>query len=328
MDERFKVDNLNLSKYYKDMRKNAELLHEKNPPFYDENGIYVDPFNPDCYSIRLYSIIYNDILYVGNEQIPYSDEHDNKEKTFNLIDYWFRGNNCNFKILYEYQKVHNKSINYKGYGCNQDILNIIKKIIVKEINANLNINNVGVLDKETNNIKSWYGKKISIYKQSLRKTLKNMTIEDMSKYILMIIEDIENNNIKWGNMLYFNNRYWLISDIKEDVDDRNAFFSEYDHIDDKYIAILVFFKEYLLGELIKKLNGYYYKSIFSKKEYIRNPKCKYLDLFRSKNLFTHKKPIEFILSMCYKEVYEGALNNQYKQYLSFKEKLYKNIYSK
>lgn len=328
MMNEIKIDNLNLSKYYDDMRKTSEILHSKNPSFFDEFGNVVDPFNPDAYSIRLYAIIYNDILYAGNEQIPYADDYDNKERTYNLIDYWFRGNNCNFKILYEYQKVHNKSVNYKGYGCNQNILNIIKKLIVDEINANLNINGVGTLDKEKNNIKSWYGKNISIYKQSLRKTLKNMTIEEMSNYILMILEDIESNMNKWANMLYFNNRYWLISDIQEDVENRNKFFEGNNHVDDKYIAVLIIFKELLLWEIVKKLNGKYYNSIFSKKEYIRNPKCKSLELYKAKNLFTHKKPIEFILSLCYKEVYEGAVNSQYKQYLEFKQKLYKNIYSK
>lgn len=322
-----KIDNLNLSKYYDNMRKTSEILHSKNPPFFDEFGNVVDPFNPDAYSIRLYAIIYNDILYVGNEQIPYADDYDNKEHTYNLIDYWFRGNNCNFKILYEYQKVHNKSVNYKGYGCNQNILNIIKKLLVDKINANLNVNGVGTLDKEKNNIKSWYGKNISIYKQSLRKTLKNMTIEEMSNYILMILEDIESNMNKWANMLYFNNRYWLISDIQEDVENRNKFFEGNNHVDDKYIAVLIIFKELLLWEIVKTLNDKYYNSIFSKKEYIRNPKCKSLELYKAKNLFTHKKPIEFILSLCYKEVYEGAVNSQYKQYMEFKQKLYKNIYS-
>ena len=243
MRNKIKIDNLNLSKYYNDMRKTSEILHSKNPPFFDEFGNVVDPFNPDAYSIRIYSIIYDDILYVGNEQVPY-DDYDNKEHTYNLIDYWFRGNNCNFNILYEYQKVHNKSVNYKGYGCNQEILNIIKKKIVEEISANLNVNNVGSLDKEKNNIKSWYGKNISIYKQSLRKMLKTMTIEEMSNYILMILEDIERNENKWANMLYFNNRYWLISDIQEDVEDRNKFFEGNNHVNDKYIAVLIIFKEF------------------------------------------------------------------------------------
>lgn len=327
MEQTIKVDKLNLSQYYEPMIKNSEELHVMNPGFFDENGNFVDPFNPDAYSIRLYNIMYNDILFIGNEQIPYTNEYDNKENTYNLIDYWFRGNNCNFNILYEFSKVHNKSINYKGYGCNQNILNIIKEKLIELFKATLNVNNIGTLDKDNNNIKSWYGKNISLYKQSLRKIFKEMSIEDMSKYLLIIIDDIESNINKWANMLYFNNRYWLISDIQEDVEKRNKFFEGNNHVDDRYIGILIIFKELLLWEIIKKMEGKYYNSIFSKKEYIKNPKCKSLDLYKAKNLFTHKKPIEFILSICYKQVYEGAVNSQYKQYMEFKQKLYKKIYS-
>lgn len=321
------LSQLNLSQYYEPMRKISEELHDINPGFFDENGNFVDIFNPDAYSLRLYNIIHEDKLYIGNEQIPYTNEYDNKENTYNLIDYWFRGKNCNFNILYQFSKVHNKSINYKGYGCNQHILNIIKEKIIELIGPSLNVNNIGTLDNNNNNIKSWYGKNISLYKQALRKIFKEMSIEELSEYLLMIIDDMENNLNKWANMLYFNNRYWLISDIQEDIEKRNKFFEGNNHVDDKYIGILIILKELLLWEFGKVYKCNYYKSIFSKKEYIKNPKCKSLDLYKAKNLFTHKKPIELILSICYKEVYEGTVNNYYKEYMEFKERLYKQIYS-
>lgn len=325
--ENFKgaIKALRLERYYDPMRRKCEMLHDEHSGYFDEMGQYVDNWNPDAYCIRIFYIEYKNVLYVGNEQIPIESEYNNKERTYNLIDYWFRGKNCNYDILYQYDRIHNKSISFRGYGCNQSILDLAKNELIESIKANLNVTNIG--EMTSNDIKKMYGKNISLYKQKMRKNLKtNVTSDDFCRYVIMILEDIKSNVNKWGNMLYFKNRYWLISNMQEDIEDRESFFKDYEHVDETYINILIFLKEYLLWQYCRMMTRQ--QSIFDKINYIDNSKCKSLRLYDANNLFTDKKPIYIMLGLCYKNVFEETFHNQYKQFQEFKRNMYQQIYTK
>ena len=274
-------------------------------------------------------MFYKDKLYLGNEQIPVSAEMDNKERTANIIEYWFRGDNSNYISLHEFIGVHNKSISYRGCGCNQGLLNIIKAKVIETIKTNLNVNDIGEMNSDE--LKNQYGKIISIYKARTRKLLKNTDVFSFVDEILNIIEDIENNKIAWLNMLYNKNRYWFISENEQDKKEVEEFLRTYtlcnkDLIDDVYIAVLIIFKEYFLWQTCELCNGHYWKTIFSKKLYIESPKCTEHELYDWKKMWDNSKPIDLILSICYKEVYEGKIVKDKSDYKKFRNKLYKNIH--
>lgn len=321
------IRGLNLyERYYNILRDTSKKLHDKNPGYYDEDGNFIDVFNPDAYIIRFYLIQHEDKLYLGNEQIP-NDEYDNTERTTRLIDYWFRGDNCNNFTLYEIDNVHNKSINKKGYGCNQFTLSKIKAEIIEKLKTVININ-VNDIPKDEINFYKLYGKHISMYKANLRRNiLKNMPQEEFAMYVSYILNDIIKDKYKWANMLRFKNRYWLISKLEEDIQSRNDFFKDYEHVDDKYIAILVLLKEVLFYHIILLLNNKTYISVFSKLNYITNNICSVKNLYNLNSLYTDKTAIRLLMSIQYKHVYDDKLIETYKNFLSFKRMLYKQIYS-
>jgi len=326
------IKELKLDSYYNDLRNNCLKLWKKKKEegldgFYD--GInFIDIYNPDIYSIVIYLIHHDNKLYIGNEQIPLSKDMDNKQRTVNMIEYWFRGNNSNYTVLYEFTGIHNKSINCKGYGCNQDILRIIKNKIIEKIITNLNIYDIGELKEKE--VENQYGRLISIYKSSVRRLLKKTTVEDFSNTILVVLKDIERNKNKWCKILYEKNRYWFISEYEQDKKEVKEFLSLYGYNnecykDELYKAVLIIFKEYFLWQLCEDLTGNYWKTVFSKKDYIKSPKCTYHELYDWKKLFDNHKPISIILSICYKNVYEDKIIKDYSYYKKFRNKLYKNI---
>lgn len=317
------------TKYWSILRENSKKLQDEHldDGYYDEEGRYIDTYNPDAYIIRLYIIYKDNKLYLGNEQIPNTPDYDNHKRTANMIEYWFRGDNCFYTLIHEFVGVHNKSIsdNGRGCGCNQFILNQIKKEVIETIKTNLNVTEIGDIDSEE--IKLQYGKNISMYKAETKKMLKTTTVESFSDTLYTILSDIQRNPIKWANFLYNKNRYFLISLEEDDEIERNIFLSNYGSIDDKYVAVLLIMKEYLLWQVSEYLNSKnnYYKTIFSKMDYIRNPKCTAIELYDWKKMWDNSKPIEIILSICYKTVYESEVVKQKGIYKKFRQKLYSNI---
>lgn len=321
------------TKYYDDLRKNSISLYEKRKLEYEyqyyEDGAYYDIYNPDAYNVVLYLIHYKDKIYVGNEQIPTEIDIDNKKRTVNMIEYWFRGNNSNYVILHEFIGVNNKSINYRGCGCNQYLLNIIKAKIIEKIKTNLNVN--GIYDIDSYELENQYGKTISIYKAKTRKLLKSTPVHDFANNILTIMNDIETNTNIWLNTLYEKNRYWLISEDEQDKKEVKEFLSIYGYgseccDDELYKAILIIFKEYLLWQTCEKYLGNY--SIFNKKAYLMNPQCTAHELYDWKRMWDNSKPINLILSICYKQIHEWKITKDKANYKKFRNNLYKNINNK
>lgn len=326
------VKSLNLnSKYWLELRRNSENLQKAHPDegYYTDEGAYIDIYDPDAYSEIMFLIWKNDKLYLGNEQVPNEPGRDNTKKTANMIEYWFRGDNCSYSIIHEFVGVHNKSIseNERGCGCNQKTLNKIKAAIIEAINTNLNVNDIGKIDADE--LKDQYGKIISLYKARTRKLLKNTTVEEFSKTFLQLMSDIEMNKTQWVNMLYYNNRYWLISEYEKDIEDRNKFLCEYGSTDELYIAVLIIMKEYMLWQLCELISNKrnYYKTVFSKRNFIANPKCSEGELYDWKKMWDNSKAIDIILSICYKEVFEGKIVGDKRDFKLFRNKLYEKIYS-
>lgn len=326
------VKSLNLnSKYWSILRKNSEKLQVAHPDegYYTDDGVYIDIYDPDAYTEIMFLIWKDDKLYLGNEQVPNEPGRDNTKRTANMIEYWFRGDNCSYSILHEFIGVHNKSVSDKGVGCgcNQKNLNKIKTEIIAAITTNLNVNDIGEIDADE--LKNQYGKIISLYKARARKLLKNTTIEKFSKTFIQLISDIEMNKTAWANVLFYNNRYWFISEYDEDIEKRNKFLSEYGALDDLYIAVLIIMKEYLLWQLCELMNdsGNYYKTVFSKRQYISNPKCTEVELYDWKRMWDNTKAIDIILSICYKNVYEAKITTDKRDFKRFRNKLYEQIYS-
>lgn len=321
---------LNLNKYFDILYNNSKKLQLANPDsgYYTEDGAYVDIYNPDAYIIRLFLIYKDNKMYLGNEQIPNTPDYDNYKRTANMIEYWFRGDNAFYTVLYEFIGVHNKSVSERGCGCNQKTLNIIKGEIIEAIKTNLNVNDIGEIDSEE--IKLQYGKNISMYKAETRKLLKNTSVNDFSNQIIRIINNILENPVQWANFLYEKNRYFLISLEEDDITQRNDFLSKYGNLDKEYIAVLIIMKEYFLWQLTEYLytDSNYFKTIFSKLNYIYNPKCTTLELYDWKRMWDNTKPIEIILSICYKHVFSGEVSRQKGMYRKFRENLYKNISKK
>ena len=315
------------NRYYEILRRNSEELQRQNPDsgYYTEDGMYVDIYDPNAYIIRLYLIYKDGKLYLGNEQIPNTPSYDNHKRTANMIEYWFRGDNCFYTVLHEFVGVHNKSISERGCGCNQYTLNKIKTEVIEAIKTNLNVNNIGEIDSEE--IKTQYGKNISIYKSELRKLLKDTSVQAFSDTLAIIITHIKMNIRIWANFLYNKNRYFLISTEEEDVIEREDFLSSFGDNDQLYIGVLLIMKEYLLWQTCEYLSNpsNYYKTIFSKIDYITNPKCTSTSLYDWKRMFDNDKPIEIVLSICYKDVFEGAIVKQKGMYRNFRKKLYENI---
>lgn len=322
--------------YYADLRHNSEQLWNKRIneyalyTYYD-NGAYIDIYNPDAYNVNLFLIHDKDKMYIGNEQIPVEIGKDNKQRTVNMIEYWFRGNNSSYVTLHEFIGIHNKSINYKGCGCNQHILNLIKMKVITSIKTNLNVNEIGEI--KSDELIDQYGKIISKYKAKTRKLLKRTTVTEFADKIFGILVDIERNTNIWMNILYEKNRYWLISENEQDKKEVREFLSTYGYgiecaDDELYKAVLIIFKEYLLWQTCEKYSGHYYKTIFSKKQYLINPHCTTHELYDWKKMWDNSKPIDIILSICYKEVYEGKVVKDKSNYKRFRNNLYKNINNK
>lgn len=319
--------------YYDDLRHNSESLYQKrkleDDYEYYEDGAYYDIYNPDAYNENLYLIHDKDKMYIGNEQIPVEVGTDNKQRTVNMIEYWFRGNNSNYVILHEFIGVHNKSISYRGCGCNQYLLNIIKAKIIEKIKTNLNVNDI--YEIESSELEKQYGKTISIYKARTKKLLKKTPVYEFADNILVILNDIETNTNIWLNMLYEKNRYWLISENEQDKKEVKEFLSTYGYgkeccDDELYKAILIIFKEYLLWQTCEKYLGNY--SIFNKKQYLMKPQCTTHELYDWKKMWDNSKPINLILSICYKTIYESKITKDKSDYKKFRNNLYKNINNK
>jgi len=316
--------------YYAILRRNSERLHLERLSedyTYYEDGAYYDIYNPDAYNIVLYLIHNNDKMYLGNEQIPLSIGTENKQRTINMIEYWFRGNSSEYVVIHEFNHVHNKSISYYGCGCNQVVLNDIKSKIINKIKTNLNVKNINEID--SCEIEKQYGKTISIYKAKTRKLLKKTPVHEFADKLLVILNDIELNTIAWMNMLYDKNRYWLISENEQDKEEVRKFLSTYGYSkecndDELYKAILVIFKEYLLWQTCK-MYMHNQHNIFNKKNYIANPKCTTHELYDWKKMWDNSKPINIILSICYKDVYENIIIMEKSEYKKFRNNLYKNI---
>lgn len=328
--EQLKLD----ENYYKDLRHNSEKLWkirklEYEYQFFDDCGAYYDIYNPDAYNENIYLIHDKDKMFLGNEQIPVEACMDNKQRTVNMIEYWFRGNSSDYVILHEFIGIHNKSINYRGCGCNQSLLNFIKSKIIEVIKTNLNVNDIGEI--ETSELEKQYGKTISKYKAKTRKLLKKTSVNEFADNILVILNDIESNINIWLNMLYEKNRYWLISENEQDKKEVTEFLSEYGYgpecpHDEIYKAVLIIFKEYLLWQTCEKYSGNC--SIFDKKQYIMKPQCTEHSLYDWKKMWDNTKPINLILSICYKNVHEWKITKDKSDYKRFRNKLYKNINNK
>lgn len=322
------VNSLNLNeKYWSVLRKNSEKLHRAHisESYYTDDGVYVDVYDPNAYIIRLFLIYKDNKMFLGNEQIPNTPDYNNHKRTANMIEYWFRGDNCFYTLLHEFVGVHNKSISEIGCGCNQKEINKIKIEVIEAIKTNLNVNDIGEIDSEE--IKKQFGKNISSYKARTKKLLKDTSVKSFSDTLVLILDHIIENKYKWANFLYNKNRYFLISLEEEDIAERDTFLSKYGYNSELYIAVLIIMKEYLLWHLSELLgNKYnYYKTVFSKTNYIKNPKCTTNELFDWKKMWDNSKPIEIILSICYKNVYEGEVVKQKGMYRQFRQKLYKNI---
>lgn len=311
--------------YWNDLRHNSELLQKKyaSSAYYNDDGSYVDIYDPDAYKINLFIIFKDNKLYLGNEQIPNDPSVDNKQRTANMIEYWFRGDNCNYCILWEFIGVHNKSISERGGGCNQSLLNVIKYKVIETIKTNLNVQNIGELDQ--NELKDQFGKIISQYKTKTRKLLKKTDIQLFADTINIILGDIQKNYVTWMNTLFFKNRFWFISQYEDDIKERTLFLDTFGHSDELYIAVLIIFKEYLLWQTVEVQNGHYWQTVFSKTTYIANPKCTTYELYDWKKLFDNSKPINMILSICYKTVYENKIIKEKSDFKKFRNLLYKNI---
>ena len=321
--------------YWSTLRYNCEQLWKKRRLEYDytfyDDGLYVDIYNPDAYNENLYLIHDKDKLYIGNEQIPIEIGTDNKQRTVNMIEYWFRGNNSDYVTLHEFIGIHNKSISNerRGCGCNQALLNLIKSKVIEVIKTNLNVNDIGDID--STELQKQYGKIISKYKAKTKKLLKTTSVNEFANTILVILNDIERNMDIWLNILFEKNRYWFISENEQDRSEVNSFLCNYGYgekcvDDDLYKAVLIIFKEYLLWQTCEKYSGYY--TIFDKKLYIAHPKCTSYELYDWRKMWDNSKPIDIILSICYKQVYEGKIVKDKANYKKFRNKLYKNISNK
>ena len=326
------VSSLNLNeKYWLVLRNNSEELQKahQGEGYYTDDGAWIDIYAPAAYTEIMFLIYKDNKLYLGNEQVPNEPGRDNTKKTANMIEYWFRGDNCSYTILHEFVGVHNKSIseNERGCGCNQKTLNKIKAEIIESIQTNLNVNDIGKIDADE--LKDQYGKIISLYKGRTRKLLKNTSVEEFSKTFLQLMNDIETNKSAWANVLFYNNRYWLISEYSEDIEKRNRFLTEYGSVDELYIAVLIIMKEYMLWQLCELMSNKenYYKTVFSKRKFIANPKCSESELYDWKKMWDNTKAIDIILSICYKEVFEGKIVADKRDFKQFRNKLYKQIYS-
>ena len=93
--------------------------------------------------------------------------------------------------------------------------------------------------------------------------------------------------------------------------------------DELYKAVLIIFKEYLLWQTCEKYLGN--TSIFNKKSFIEQPKCTAHELYDWKKMWDNSKPINLILSICYKNVYQWKIIKDKADYKRFRNKLYKNI---
>lgn len=324
------VKELNLNeRYYDTLKENSIKLHKKNLDkcYYTEEGLLVDIYEPDAYTEILFLIWKDDKVYLGNEQIPNMPDTDNKKKTANMIEYWFRGNNYNYTILHEFIGVHNKSISERGCGCNQYILNQIKREVIEAIKTNLNVNDIGEVDSEE--IKIQYGKAISMYKMKTKKLLKSTGVNKFCEVYIQILEDIERNEIAWANMLHDKNRYWLISTQDDDIVEREKFMRKYGRNDELYLAVLIILKEYLLWQLCELISsrGNYYNTVFSKKQFIANPRCCQEELYDWKKMWDNTKAITMTLSICYKNVYEGKIVSDMRDFKQFRNNLYAQLYS-
>ena len=326
------IKSLNLNdKYWSVLRENSKKLQAAHPDegYYTDEGAYIDIYDPNAYTEIMFLIHKDNKLYLGNEQVPNEPGRDNTKKTANMIEYWFRGDNCSYTILHEFVGVHNKSISDKcvGCGCNQKNLNKIKHEIIETIQTNLNVNDIGEIDADE--LKNQYGKIISLYKAKTRKLLKNTSVEEFSNTFLHLMSDIELNKNEWARILFHHNRYWLISEYEEDIESRNKFLNEYGSIDELYIAVLIIMKEYLLWQLCELMSNKknYFKTVFSKRSFIANPKCSESELYDWKKMWDNSKAIDIILSICYKEVFEAKIVADKRDFKLFRTKLYEQIYS-
>ena len=317
------------SKYYDTLRENCVKLQKQHPDegYYDDDGSFIDIYDPNAYTVIIFLIWKDDKVYLGNEQIPNLPGEDNKKRTASMIEYWFRGTNYSYTILHEFINVHNKSISERGCGCNQYLLNQIKREVIEAVKTNLNVNDIGEIDSEE--LKVQYGKNISMYKMRTKKLLKKTSIEEFCETYITLLNDIERNEIPWANMLHDKNRYWLISTQDDDSKERELFLSTYGHNDELYIAVLVIMKEYLLWQLCELISNKsnYWNTVFSKKNFIKNPKCSVKELFDWKRMWVNTKAITITLSICYKQVWEDTIVRFMSQFRCFRNNLYAQIYS-
>jgi len=273
-------------------------------------GRYYEMLNRDEFSVGydewIYMLEMNGVRYVGNLQVPRYDEHTDT-RIPDKYKYWFSGTSNQFKILYIYEYTHNHNL------YNQRIFNVIKKDIVNALYNNFNVQQL----PDEYDIKDMFGKHISNWQRKIRNSLKKYTIQDCRQDLCDILNEIDQNPVRWGNLLVMYNRFSYISLDENDVKRR-----DYIGFNDWSIekqCLFIHMKDWLTMITINTLNKKKSDNVEFYRIKLKN--CKFFNeqMFNTikSNFFDHRNVIRIILSMMYLSSTDKHVMTTYNKYIQW-----------
>lgn len=304
------VNELNLDKYYDGFERN------------DNSFNYL-------VEIYAYKIYYNDefVLYIGNKQRPITMSFDYCDEKYNIAEYWLNGNNDEIIILHRYENTSNSLFDRETKSGNklhnQKLLNEIKTEIVNKLKPNFNVQII----PEDFDITKQIGKNINIFKKIINSTLHQYQFNDYVDDFLYILETIKTNTLYWHKYLILKNRYWLISENKNDIEERKNIL--FDELTLSQKALVIVMKEWLAMIINEShINPNYNMHIDNIIYKLNNIRFKNIELFNSikSRFFENKTAIKLILSTMYSNSTPRQIEDVYVRFMGWRKNYMTKIF--
>lgn len=300
------------------MKKLKELVDELHlEKFYDDFQRNDDSYK---YIVELYAYTVNDVTYIGNRQIPKTDNSDYTNVKYSTAEYWLNGDCDIFTVLYRYDGTSNSLYDPETQTgnklANQHLLNDIKKLIIDYVKSNFNIQ----ILPEGYDIIDQIGKQISDWKKKITSKLRLYDIVEFIDDLQIILESIKKNPLYWHKYLITKNRFWFISMYENDIEERrNIMFDSFNN-DQK--AVIIVMKEWLAMIINEShINPSYNMHIDNVLYKLRNGHYMNIKLFEDSKskFFSHKTCIKLILSTMYANSTEMQIEQVYKKFMKWRE---------
>lgn len=296
---------------------------------------FYNSFIRDDYSYKYYIEIYaykvrygeNDVIYIGNRTIPKSVGNEYTGIKYREAEYWLNGNNDTYFILYRYDCTCNMTgyeelHNFNKLG-NQPLLNHIKQIIIDKLNTNFNV----MIMPKNFDIFEQIGKQIYNWKQNIKSSIKNYSIDNFIEDFKNILYTIKNNSLYWHKYLILKNRFWFISINDNDINERNNI--KFDSLTTQQKVIVIVMKEWLAMIVNQSHLNVNYNMHIDKVIYkLENIHFRNEELFNHSKvrLFEHKTAIKLLLSTMYNTSSARQIEDVYTKFMTWRHNYITNIF--